>query len=475
MNQFSIWLSVLLLGLSSIAYAQHQELSEQPAIWEKKSPTDSSASIRNIADLFRQGTISGHFRSFVMRTNNEQTLRDYQTWAVGGGIKLQTASLHGFQAGISGFFIYNLTGSDLSLPDPTTQQSNRYEVGLYDVANPSNRTDLDRLEELYLRYQRKGLTLTLGKQLLNTPFINLQDGRMRPTEMEGFWGEWKSKSNWQARIGFLYGASPRGTVRWYSIQNSIGVYSMGLTESGLKADYAGQIQSRGILLNNLQYQHANWKVEFWNQYTDNLFNSLLLQVEREKKIRVGTLFAGAQWIRQDATGTGGQSDPIKQYVTPNWSSQAFGFRSGWKNQHWETSLNYTRITKKGRYLMPREWGRDPFYTFLARERNEGLGDVHALVMKAQYRAKKQPYQVGIALGQYQLPDVLNHRLNKYGMPSYRQLNVDLRYRFKGTWKGLDMQLLYLYKQGLGDTHGSQRYVINKVNMSQWNWVLNFQF
>jgi hypothetical protein len=125
--------------------------------------------------------------------------------------------------------------------------------------------------------------------------------------------------------------------------------------------------------------------------------------------------------------------------------------------------------------MPREWGRDPFFTFLARERNEGLGDVHALVMKAQYRAKKQPYQVGIALGQYQLPDVLNHRLNKYGMPSYRQLNVDLRYRFKGTWKGLDMQLLYLYKQGLGDTHGSQRYVINKVNMSQWNWVLNFQF
>jgi len=156
MNRFSLGLSVLLLGVSSIAYAQHQELSEQPAIWEKKSPSDSVASIRNLSDLFRQGTISGHFRSFVMRTNNEHNLSDYQSWAVGGGIKLQTASLQGFQAGISGFFIYNLTGSDLSIPDPITQQSNRYEIGLYDIEDPTNRSDLDRLEELYLRYPYTG-------------------------------------------------------------------------------------------------------------------------------------------------------------------------------------------------------------------------------------------------------------------------------------------------------------------------------
>ena len=29
------------------------------------------------------------------------------------------------------------------------------------------------------------------------------------------------------------------------------------------------------------------------------------------------------------------------------------------------------------FLMPREWGREPFYTFLPRERNEGLGGVNA--------------------------------------------------------------------------------------------------
>jgi ribonucleoside-diphosphate reductase alpha chain len=34
--------------------------------------------------------------------------------------------------------------------------------------------------------------------------------------------------------------------------------------------------------------------------------------------------------------------------------------------------------------MPREWGRDPFYTFLMGERNEGLGDVYAFALKSKY-------------------------------------------------------------------------------------------
>ena len=32
--------------------------------------------------------------------------------------------------------------------------------------------------------------------------------------------------------------------------------------------------------------------------------------------------------------------------------------------------------------MPREWGKEPFYTFLPRERNEGLGNIHAFTVKA---------------------------------------------------------------------------------------------
>jgi hypothetical protein len=40
---------------------------------------------------------------------------------------------------------------------------------------------------------------------------------------------------------------------------------------------------------------------------------------------------------------------------------SFERKNSWQNKEVEITLN-NRITAKGRYLMPREWGRDPFYT-----------------------------------------------------------------------------------------------------------------
>ena len=53
-------------------------------------------------------------------------------------------------------------------------------------------------------------------------------------------------------------------------------------------------------------------------------------------------------------------------------------------------------------LLPREWGRDPFYTFLPRERNEGLGDVHALMAQWNYGKEQATNRFFVAAG-YLLP------------------------------------------------------------------------
>ena len=94
-------------------------------------------------------------------------------------------------------------------------------------------------------------------------------------------------------------------------------------------------------------------------------------------------------IKQDAVNAGGNNDPAKAYFKKGTKSFSFGGRAGWKNNKWETSLNYTRITAKGKYLMPREWGRDPFFTFLPRERNEGFGDVDAIMAKINQKTDKR--------------------------------------------------------------------------------------
>ncbi|MBL7721110.1 MAG: hypothetical protein JNK98_03865, partial [Chitinophagaceae bacterium] len=113
--------------------------------------------------------------------------------------------------------------------------------------------------------------------------------------------------------------------------------------------------------------------------------------------------------------------------------------------------------------------------FLPRERNEGLGDAHAVVGKFNYKIPKARVTTSIAFGHYELPDVTDFKLNKYGIPSYNQLNIDARYKFGGILKGLETQLLFVYKGKTGNSYENDKYVINKVDMSLWNIVFNYQF
>ena len=122
--------------------------------------------------------------------------------------------------------------------------------------------------------------------------------------------------------------------------------------------------------------------------------------------------------------------------------------------------------------MPREWGREPFFTFMPRERNEGFGDVQAFVIKTAYNFPKACLKTSLQAGHFVLPDVKNVVLNKYGMPSYNQVNAEVRYTPKFISK-LDLQALYVFKSNKGNTYQNSAYVFNKVNMSQYNLVINY--
>lgn len=454
--------------------AQHQELNEQPSLWRKKTAESDSTSL---LAAFRKGEAHGHFRYFFMATRNEKALSNYHANAAGGGLKFETARFRNFQMGISGFFTFNIGSSDLSKPDPATGAFNRYEIGLFDIQDPRNKTDINRLEELYLKYHFPSTVITFGKQLLNNPFINLQDGRMRTTAVEGVWVQSKPGSKLSVEGGYLYKISPRSTVNWFRVDQSIGVYPSGVNPDGTPSGYAGRLNSAGILSTGIQYKtKSGFRISLWNQAALNLFNTALVQGEWDffQKKQRGWV-SGIQVVRQDALHNGGNADPRFTYFPKGTSSWVFSGKLGWRSPHWESSINYTRITKTGRYLMPREWGREPFYTFMPRERNEGLGDVHAVVGRLQYSTSPRQWKAAVSAGYFDLPDVRDYRLNKYGMPSYYQLNTEFRYFFKGWWKGLEAQLLYVYKGNTGETYKVAKYRINKTNMSQWNLVFNYGF
>jgi hypothetical protein len=135
------------------------------------------------------------------------------------------------------------------------------------------------------------------------------------------------------------------------------------------------------------------------------------------------------------------------------------------------ALSYTRITGHGQYLMPREWGRDPFYTFMSRERNEGLGDVHAATLMLGSIRKRGSHEINV--GFYDLPDPGNYRLNKYGMPSYWQVNVAGRMRPQKAFDGLTLRYLVMYKGALGPHNLSLAQQYNKIGV--WHLSLSADY
>jgi hypothetical protein len=475
MKHTFIWL--LFLFTASAAHAQHQEVPEKPKMW-KGSTLDTTSGKRQLLSIFKDGTLHGHFRYYFSHTNNEGALTDYYANAIGGGLRFETAKFYGFQFAVSGFYIFNIGSSDMTLNDSITNQPNRYEIGLFDVQNPGNKKDMDRLEELHMKYTFRKSHIIVGRQLLNTPFINLQDGRMRPTGVEGVYLEVKEWKRFGFEGGYLWSISPRSTVDWFGIGESFGVYPVGLDANGNRSDYLGNTLSHGIGQLGIHAQPLDWlKIHAWDVLIDNVQNTAFLQADMNLKVgqKDDALIAGFQFTRQDAVGQGGNADPDKAYREKGSEAMVFGGRVGWKNKRWTLTGAYNRITAHGRFLSPREWGRDPFYTFMPRERNEGFGDVHAVVGKIQGKFPKAHLNAYFAAGHFWLPDANDFALNKYAMPSYAQLNFDLRYNFSGFLKGLDLHLLLVGKIRTGDDFDNPRFVFNKVNMFHGNLVVNYHF
>ena len=423
------------------------------------------------------GQIHGQIRYFFSTTQNALGLKSDFANALGLYAKYESVKKFGFQFAMSGYYVFNIGSSDLSKPDSTTKQFNRYELGLFEIDQPKNKDEMYKIEEFYARYNYKKSTFTIGQQIINTPFINPQDGRMRPTAIDGIWFQYRSPKKIELDMGWIYGVSPRSTSRFMTVGQSIGIYPSGIQSSGLKSNYTSNIYSEGIAIIGIKtFFDKNFEFQIWNLYVSSVFNTLMFQTDYKFFVKENSnYYFSLQCIQQKSIGNGGNIDPTKTYFEKGKNSLVLGSRIGWKNNNTDFSMNYTRIAADGKYLMPREWGKDPFFTFLPRERNEGLGDVNALVFKLSQNFPKINLKSSFGLGRYQLPDVKNYELNKYSMPSYTQLNFDLKYKFPKKLYHFEANTLLVAKFNNGNTYDNPKFYYNKVDMFLINFVLLYNF
>ncbi len=416
-------------------------------------------------------------RTFFMATINQGASNDAYALASGAGIGFVTKPIYGLQLGVRGYFIYKLLSSDLRYADPTGLLPNRYEVGLFDIQNSNNNANTARVEELFIKYTYLKSALSIGKMNLNTPFFNPQDGRMRPTFEEGIWWKVNPSKKLLFNGGWIWGVSPRSTFKWYSLSNSIGIYASGVGVDGNSATYAGNITGcSGMAIANLAYTPINGlKFDFWDGWLENVMNTSLVEIKYSSSKGKNNWYSGTIYLHQNALNNGGNVNPSLTYMEKGAQSNVVSAQVGYEVEKWNTNLNYTHITGDGRYLMPREWGREIFYTFLNRERNEGLGKMNAWVLRTTYTDKVKRMSSTLAYGYFLLPDVLDYRYNKYGLPSYHQVNWQFQYAFDRVLKGLELRVLAACKIKAGPTYNLPKYQFNKVNMLNVNLVVDFKF
>jgi hypothetical protein len=60
------------------------------------------------------------------------------------------------------------------------------------------------------------------------------------------------------------------------------------------------------------------------------------------------------------------------------------------------------------------------------------------------------------------------------MPSYHQLNLDASYNFTNFLKGLELRVLVVGKLNEGETYSNLKYIYNKVNLINFNFILDFK-
>lgn len=414
------------------------------------------------------GSFYGHLRTFAITTINDGALSDHYALAQGAGLGYKSPSFHHFGIELNGFFIFKLASSPLHQRDQITQKLSRYELGLFDLSNPNNGKDLDRLEEVYLQYSKRAIHIKLGRQIFESSFVNPQDSRMRPGLFEGINASWKGNRT-LINTAWFWASSPRSTVEWYPIKEAIGVYGMGRNSDGSPANYHQNIASKALAVFSVHYHLPKLRVHINNTLIENISNStqVLLHLAINKSISYKVMA-----IKQWRVGNGGHSCSALRYQQTEQSFVLSSRLEALQGKHrWQ--LNTTRISEQGLFLFPREWGTEPFFTHLSRERNEGYADVWALSAKYA-RIIKPKHEVYFAVGYYNMPSSEQIVKSKYGLDDYLQVNAGVDLDNISKFPGCTVKSFVVLKKDLSQQN-QPKYLYNLANMWQVNLVLDYHF
>lgn len=445
-------------------------------------------------NITQYGKLSGQIRAFTLIEDNQHPLYDYHATAIGGKLIYQTPSSYPLK-GTIGFYTSHFVHDNinsLSIEPRASNRNSRYAVGLVDS------TDFDAksvtgIGEASISYHYAISSISLGRMKLDTPFVNPQDGRMIPTLVQGLWSKHSLNPYWNVQAGYINAFWNRNTPEWKSVENSLGYgYEMGNSalSSTTPGNYYNNTSSNGLFIANIRYTpNDNLQLDVWDYYLENIFNLAYTEASFTYTYGLIELTHALQYLYQNQSGDGGNAEdntPLatnaqkaKSYMQEGEESVTYGAKTSLRYKNSALAVAYNQTTDKGRFLFPREWGREPLFTFQKRERSEGSGNCHAWMASLEHDFKNG-FDMTISYGEYHKTDPKEWKYNKYGLPSYIHYNLDLFYRFSRILKGLRAEYLFTRKEARGNTYqipgpSEYNFIFRKNNMTLHNLILNYDF
>ena len=446
------------------------------------------------------GKIQGQIRVFTMTEENQDPLHDYEATAIGGKLLYYTPQWNNTQAVVGAYTTHFIQDniSSQNVEPLAGNKNSRYVVGLVDSTN-YDASSVTNIGEAYVRYQHDKNSITLGRMKLDTPFVNPQDGRMIPTFEQGVWATSAVSPQWSFQAGYINAFWVRNTPEWKSVQDSLGLpgYEMGnsaIAGTAVAGNYLSNTSTNGLFIANIRYEPTkNLRLDLWDYYLENIFNLTYGEALYSHPLQSVEYSYGVQYLHQEQTGDGGNAEDnvaspsnaqkAKSYMQDGESSTTYGVKTALKYEKSKLTIAYTKTTNDGRFLFPREWGKEPLYTFQKRERSDGSGNCHAWLATIEHNFAQQGLSgldMMLGYGEYVKSDPKDWVYNKYGLPSYAQWNIDIFYRFSGALKGLKAEYLVARKVARGETYqipgpAEYNFIFRKNGLTQQNFILNYDF
>lgn len=182
---------------------------------------------------------------------------------------------------------------------------------------------------------------------------------------------------------------------------------------------------------------------------------------------------GIQYVYQNPLSFSEDLVYVNRYVQPGENGQVLSSQLSWEKSGFNLALGYTHAFDTGRFLFPKELGRDRFFTSISRSRLEGLGNADVFILKAAYHVPKPDFYIGIEMQQLQGPETGKFEFNKYNVDESFQINSRLSYHAHGFLEGLNFDILWIYRRN--QNHTDAQSIFNKSNFNQLNFVTNFNF